>query len=384
MTTIALTEAGDTYSLASPSEIDIINALGGADSITVALNNITINGGAGNDSFTDSGNFNTWNGGDGDDRLFSERFNFASSTGLWHGDAGDDEILVRGQKHRVFGDSGNDAISIVGRDSFLDGGDGDDVLTDMSMPNAGYLNVFNGNAGNDRLNGNGAASRYNGGTGDDTYTVLGNEILIESLNAGTDRVRTSLASYALGSNFEDLVGLSKTSGQTLSGNLLDNRITGTTFGDQLVGGDGRDVLQGRAGEDSLSGGSKADVLIGGTGHDLLTGGSYGDRFDFNAISEMGVTAFTRDVITDFNPSGDVIDLSSIDASIGRTGNSAFTFIGGSRYHKVAGELRVTQYDRAGSANDYTLVAGDIDGDGISDFHIQLTGLKALKAADFIL
>lgn len=384
MTTVALTETGDTYALVSASNIDVINALGGADVITVALVNITINGGTGNDSFTDSGNFNSWNGGDGDDKLFTEQFNFASSTGTWHGDDGNDEILVRGQQHQVFGDSGNDVIAIVGRDSILNGGDGNDVLTDMSMPNSGYLNVFNGGAGHDRLNGNGAASRYNGGTGDDTYTILGNEILSENVNAGTDHVRTSLSNFVLGDNFEDVLGLSTTAGQTLTGNALGNRISGTHFGDQLGGGDGLDVLYGRSGNDILSGGSKTDLLIGGIGRDVMTGGSFGDRFDFNAVSETGVTALTRDVITDFNIAGDLIDLSSIDASTRLAGNSAFKYIGGASFHKVAGELRSVQYDRAGTGADYTLVAGDINGDGTSDFHIQLSGLKVLTAGDFVL
>ena len=32
----------------------------------------------------------------------------------------------------------------------------------------------------------------------------------------------------------------------------------------------------------------------------------------------------------------------------------------------------------------TTIAGDINGDGVSDFHIRLTGLVGLVVADFVL
>jgi serralysin len=35
-------------------------------------------------------------------------------------------------------------------------------------------------------------------------------------------------------------------------------------------------------------------------------------------------------------------------------------------------------------NDKTIVAGDINGDGVADFQIELAGLKNLAAADFLL
>ncbi len=39
---------------------------------------------------------------------------------------------------------------------------------------------------------------------------------------------------------------------------------------------------------------------------------------------------------------------------------------------------------AGTANDRTIVFADANGDGRSDFQIELTGLKTLKAGDFVL
>ena len=50
---------------------------------------------------------------------------------------------------------------------------------------------------------------------------------------------------------------------------------------------------------------------------------------------------------------------------------------------MAGQLRWRKVDAAGTANDVTLVEGDTNGNAVADFQIQLTGLKALTAASFI-
>jgi len=84
-------------------------------------------------------------------------------------------------------------------------------------------------------------------------------------------------------------------------------------------------------------------------------------------------------ITDFSHAqGDKIDLSAIDANTGAAGDQAFSFIGTDAYTGVAGQLR---YVVGGGI---TTIAGDINGDGTSDFHIQLTGAIGLVAADFVL
>jgi hypothetical protein len=68
----------------------------------------------------------------------------------------------------------------------------------------------------------------------------------------------------------------------------------------------------------------------------------------------------------------------MDANTGAGGDQAFSFIGSGLYTGVAGQLRFAQ------GGGVTTIAGDVDGDGTSDFHIQLTGTIALVAADFIL
>ena len=78
--------------------------------------------------------------------------------------------------------------------------------------------------------------------------------------------------------------------------------------------------------------------------------------------------------------GDDIDLSTIDANGAAAGNTAFSFLAanGAAFTGVAGQLRWQKF------SSLTLVEGDINGDRVADFQIQLTGSKNLTAADFIL
>ena len=86
-----------------------------------------------------------------------------------------------------------------------------------------------------------------------------------------------------------------------------------------------------------------------------------------------------DRITDFSHAqGDRIDLSGIDANTGAAGNQAFRFLGTGAYTHHAGEMH---YYVSGSD---TFVSGDVNGDGVSDFSIVLSGRLILAAGDFTL
>jgi serralysin len=101
-------------------------------------------------------------------------------------------------------------------------------------------------------------------------------------------------------------------------------------------------LNGAAGNDILMGADGNDVLIGGAGNDTLTGGNGNDIFDFNAISEMGLTSANWDVVTDFYAGADKIDLSALDADTSTTLNDAFTsLIGSNDAFTGAGQLKLS-------------------------------------------
>ena len=125
-----------------------------------------------------------------------------------------------------------------------------------------------------------------------------------------------------------------------------------------------------------------DVLVGGLGEDTLTGGLGADKFTSgvwgksNSGSEnWSASKAHGDVITDFSSAeGDKIDLSPTDANTVKDSGQAFTWIGGASFSNVAGELRF-----AGG-----ILAGDVNGDGVADFQITLTGVTSLTSADIVL
>jgi len=160
---------------------------------------------------------------------------------------------------------------------------------------------------------------------------------------------------------------------------------GTSGADSLTGGSGMDGFHGLAGNDTIVGNAGNDLLDGGAGKDRLTGGVGADIFDFDAVAECGTDFTTRDVITDFVRGSDKIDLAGFDASTLDAGNNAFVWSGTAAFNSSSsGELRYVRYDKAGTANDYTVVYGDTDADTASEFQIELRGLYTLSATDFLL
>jgi serralysin len=162
-------------------------------------------------------------------------------------------------------------------------------------------------------------------------------------------------------------------GDAFTGKAGNDRLTGGAGAEKLYGKAGDDRLAGGAGDDHLSGGKGNDLLQGGTGKDVLVGGAGADEFVFHSAAEAG-RGGQRDVIRDFSRAqGDEIDLSGIDANAGAAGNQAFSFIGSKGFSGKAGEL---QYKKG-------IVAGDVNGDKVADFHIEVANHHGLAAGDFI-
>jgi serralysin len=129
-----------------------------------------------------------------------------------------------------------------------------------------------------------------------------------------------------------------------------------------------------AGDDSLFGGANADILYGGLGADSMDGGEGADTYLYRSAAES--TAASRDTLT--FTAGDRIDLSAIDADATSPGvNDAFAFIGSGLFGNHAGELRAFQ-----SAGVWT-IEGDVNGDGVADLVITVTGAATIGAGDFV-
>ncbi len=171
---------------------------------------------------------------------------------------------------------------------------------------------------------------------------------------------------------------------TLFGFQGRDKIHGGAGHDKLTGGIGNDVIIGGTGNDALSGGEGSDYMLGGAGRDILAGGPGRDRFDYNFLTETGKTAATRDLITGFQHGSDRIDLYSLDANLATAGNGKFFWNGQAAFSRHAGELHAVRINVAGTANDKTIVEGDINGDARADFQIEIRGLIGLTAQDFVL
>lgn len=70
----------------------------------------------------------------------------------------------------------------------------------------------------------------------------------------------------------------------------------------------------------------------------------------------------------------IANLSAIDANTLLLGNQAFTFIGNSAFGHISGQLQLSS----------GVLSGDVNGDALADFHIELIGVNALQPSDFVL
>ncbi len=364
---------------------DTLSGLDGIDTIFGRAGNDTIIGGEGNDLLYGQENDDTLIGGNGNDYLEG-----GAGLDIMIGGAGDDIYLASDFGDLVAEQSGEgiDTVRAVnanytlsanvenlqyfGTGNFIGygntennqviGGNGNDFLYGI----AGNDRVIGG-SGNDYLDGGIGADNMSGGLGNDSYIVddIG-DVVGELVDQGTDTVQTTLASYSLTANVENLNYIG-------TGNFTGN---GSAVANTIFTQGGNDIVNGLAGNDVISTRAGTDVINGGAGRDIMTGGADADRFVFSSAADTAVGQADR--ITDFSSAqGDLIDLSAIDAINGGA-NNAFTFIGSGAFTNVAGQLRV--FTQSGN----TFVVGDTNGDGVADFQIQVDGIVPLTGTDFIL
>jgi Ca2+-binding RTX toxin-like protein len=321
--------------------------------------------------------------------IFDTLINIESLTGSgW-----DDTLKGNSGANRLSGGDGSDTLIGRAGDDILDGGNGFDTASyaeastgvtvdlgvtgpqstgegtdtlisienltgsafaDTLLGTAGW-NVLTGGAGDDVLVGRGGGDRLEGGEGMDTASYAD----------ATARVWVTLSSVS--GWFPDTGDSDRLIG-------IEN-VVGTAFADMLTGD---------AGANALSGGAGNDRLTGDLGRDTLTGGVGNDVFDFNALADSGVGAGVRDVITDFQRGLDAIDLGDIDANAARVGDQSFSFIGTRAFSGKGAELHYQTFDQVGTANDITVVSGDVNGDGVADFEIEIAGIVQLTRNDFLL
>lgn len=299
---------------------DMVEGLRGDDSVYGNEGNDTVYGGDGHDRVSGGIGHDSLMGGDGDDFMLG-----GTGSDTLRGGDGENDMYSGSGSDRVYGGNDDDVISGASGFDLLVGGGGDD---DISGGN--HNDTLYGNSGEDTLNGDNGDDWSSGGTGDDLL---------------------------LGRSGDD----------TMRGSGDDDRLYGGANNDVLAGNSGDDTLYGGSNNDRLFGGNGNDVLVGDTGSDTLNGGSGVDIFVFNSVFDSPHGS-GRDEISDFTHNVDMIDLSGLGTGL--------SFIGTGSYTNTAGEVRYN--DSIGR------LYVDIDGNGSSDFSVDINGAPIIDAGDLIL
>ena len=293
----------------------IISGLGGADTLTAGAINQTLDGGAGADVLNDSG---------------------LSGISLI-GSAGNDTFVV-GNAGTVITEAvgnGTDAVQTTLSSYQLPANVERLVYTGAASFTATATvaaEQITGGTGADHLSDGGFANVIlRGGGGADTFSVTNASTQVTEVAGSTNStVTTTLSSYQLGANVQNLTHTGATA-FTGTGNALANTITGGSGTDNLFGNGGNDRLIGGAGNDSFSGGGGADTFVFAPVNPTTTNGIY-------------AAGFGKDVITDFtanmnNISHDVLELSS---SMFLPGTTATALVNGTAHNAANGVVTVAQ------------------------------------------
>ena len=315
---------------------DVLIGLGGSDTLNGLAGIDQLFGGTGNDILNGGDDNDVLNGEDGTDTL-----NGGLGADTMNGGAGNDTFVVDN-----VGDLVTEAL----------GGGTDLVRTSLTSYQLGanvenltytgtanftgtgnaLANIITGGVGSDLLNGGAGADRLVGGAGNDTYVVdAALDVVVEVLGGGTDTVQTSLASYTLGANVENLTytGVGNFVG---NGNGLNNVITAGAGNDTLNGNDGNDQLFGGIGTDTLNGGNSDDSLDGGDGADVLNGGSGNDTLLGGDANDILLGGTGIDFIDGGIGNDTVTGGAGNDMMVASSGNDIFMFAAGFGADQIIG------------------------------------------------
>ncbi|WP_421854409.1 beta strand repeat-containing protein [Novosphingobium sp.] len=298
---------GDANVLTGNAANNVLTGLGGNDTLNGGAGADTMIGGLGDDIYV------VENVGDVVTELAGQGTDLVTSSIAWTLGANVENLTLSGSA-AINGTGNGDANVLIG--------------------NSG-ANVLTGLGGNDTLNGGAGSDTMIGGLGDDTYVVDSTgDVVTELAGEGTDLVQTTLSSYTLGANVENLT-FTNSSAHTGTGNALANVITGNAGNDTLSGGAGADRLIGGFGNDSYVVDDAGDVVteFAGQGTDLVTASvSYALSANVENLTLSGTAAINgtgngdANVLTGNSGNNILTGLGGNDTLNGGAGND--TMIGG--------------------------------------------------------
>jgi Ca2+-binding RTX toxin-like protein len=179
------------------------------------------------------------------------------------GAPGNVETLVLDERGGIFAPGATSEFSISEIEFNVDMGDTIDTI------------IVHGTEGDDEL-----AAGQNGlalnGDGDQDVVVTPGAFNLEVYLLGGNDFFNGRGTFGAGLHFLGPI--------TVGAGVGNDFVRGSTFADNISGGDGNDVLEGNDGPDAIDSGTGDDTINAGAGNDVLTGGS---GFDTNFIAGAG-------------------------------------------------------------------------------------------------
>ncbi len=359
-----------------------------------------LDGGAGDDTLAGAGGADTLTGGEGTDTAdysasgAGVEVDLAAGAGIGGdaegdvlsgienltGSTHDDHLTGDGGANLLDGGAGDDTLAGAGGADTLTGGDGIDTA-DYSMSGGGVsvdlaaataaggdaegdvlsgIENLTGSDHDDLLVGDAVGNLLDGRGGNDTLVGLGGaDTLIGG--DGIDLADYSASAGGVSVNLSDGTG----TGGDAEGDVLIGieNLTGSAFGDRLIGDAGANLLDGGAGDDTLAGLGGADTLVGGEGTDLA---------DYSASAAGVAVDLSSGTGLDGDAEGDV--LSGIENLTGSDHDDRLTGEGGANLlDGGAGDDTL-----AGLGGADTLVGGD--GTDTADYSASGAGVTVELAA----
>ncbi len=234
----------------------------------------------------------------------------------------------------------------------------------------------------------GGSDRVIGTRFDDSFTLSSGSETIDG-RGGNDTVNYRLSTAAVK---VDLNVTLQTGAGYAAGDRLTNieNVTGSNYGDKLIGNAAANVLQGLAGDDFISGGGGDDTLKGGDGDDRLLGGSGSnsieggngiDTVDYSAsafaVAVGGETGTTHELLN-LNFNGNVLDIDFENGLILHDTLSDIENVAGSRFNDMLAGDAGTNVLSGGAGDDAIFGKGGSDiekggegNDWLGTYYIEL-------------